>query len=93
MPIPNTPVIQKFVAILWPSFITASLATVIFFSMFDPDIIFVDFDISRLGAYTVGLLIFWLFGMLTAMLTCFFMKPCSAFNKNGDSGVSATDHS
>lgn len=90
---PNTPIIQRFVAILWPSFITASLATVIFFSMFDPDIIFVDYDISTMGAYSVGFLIFWLFGTLTAMLTCFFMKPCGTFNKKTDSGVSATNHS
>jgi hypothetical protein len=77
----STPVIQRIVSILWPSFITAGIATILFFTAFDPDVIFVDYDISRLGAYSIGFFIFWLFGIATAMLTCFFMRPCEVFNK------------
>ena len=33
------PVIQRVVAILWPSFITAGIATVLFTTAFDPEII------------------------------------------------------
>ncbi len=80
MPIP---VIQRIIGILWPSFVTAGIATILFFTAFDPDIMFVDYDISRLGAYSIGFFIFWLFGIVTAMLTCFFMRPCEAFNKQG----------
>jgi hypothetical protein len=78
------PVIQRVVGILWPSFITAGIATILFFTAFDPDIIFVDYDITRLGAYSIGFFIFWLFGIVTAMLTCFFMRPCNVFNKQGE---------
>jgi len=79
------PVIQRVVAILWPSFITAGIATILFFTAFDPDVMFVDYDISRLGAYSIGFFIFWLFGVVTCMATCYFLRPCQAINKPGES--------
>ena len=75
------PLIQRIVAILWPSFITAGIATVLFTTAFDPDIIFVEYDISRVGAYSISFFLFWLFGALTAATTCFFLKPCQAINR------------
>ena len=75
------PVIQRIIAILWPSFITAGIATILFSTAFDPDIIFIDYDVSRLAVYSIAFFLFWLFGAITAMATCFFMRPCSAFNK------------
>lgn len=75
------PLIQRVVAILWPSFIMAGIATILFTTAFDPEIIFSDYDISRLGAYSICFFIFWLFGALTATATCYFLKPCQAINK------------
>ena len=75
------PLIQRIVAILWPSFITAGIATILFSTAFDPDVIFVDYDISRLGVYSISFFLFWIFGAMTAAATCFFLKPCEAINK------------
>ena len=75
------PVIQRVVAILWPSFITAGIATILFSTAFDPDDLFVDYNISRLGVYSICFFVFWLFGAITALATCFFLMPCSTFNK------------
>jgi hypothetical protein len=75
------PLIQRVVAILWPSFITAGIATVLFTTAFDPAVIFADFDISRLGIYTITFFLFWLFGTLTSAATCFFLKPCQTIKK------------
>jgi hypothetical protein len=75
------PLIQRIVAILWPSFITAGIATVLFTTAFDPAVIFIDYDISRLGVYSISFFLFWLFGALTSAATCFFLKPCQAINK------------
>lgn len=75
------PLIQRAVAILWPSFITAGIATVILTTALDPQSLFIEYDISRFGGYSICFLIFWLFGMFTAMSTCFFLMPCSVFNK------------
>ena len=80
MAMEQIPVIQRIVAVLWPSFITAGIATILFTTAFDPDVIFADFDISRLGVYTISFFLFWLFGAITAMATCYFLKPCSAIN-------------
>lgn len=75
------PLIQRVIAILWPSFITAGIATILFTTAFDPAVTFVDHDISRLGAYSICFFLFWLFGALTSTATCYFLKPCEAINK------------
>ncbi len=79
------PVIQRVIAILWPSFIMAGIATVLFTAAFDPAVIFIDYDISRIGSYSVFFFLFWLFGAITATATCYFLKPCEALNKRRDS--------
>lgn len=75
------PIIQRVVAILWPSFITAGIATVLLSTAFDPVVILIDYDISRLGSYTICFFLFWSFGAMTAASTCYFLKPCEAINK------------
>lgn len=75
------PLIQRVVAILWPSFITAGIATVLFTTLLDPALIFIDYDISRLGIYTISFFMFWSFGVITAASTCYFLRPCEAINK------------
>ncbi len=75
------PLIQRVIAVLWPAFIMAGIATIIFTSAFDPSVIFVEHDISRLGFYTITFFVFWIFGISTAAATCYFLKPCEAMNK------------
>ena len=51
------PRIQQAISVLWPSFLTAIIATGIFFSAFNPrDLIpfNLDIDISPLAAYSIG---------------------------------------
>ncbi|MDT8282478.1 MAG: hypothetical protein RQ982_06630, partial [Gammaproteobacteria bacterium] len=75
------PFIQRVVAVLWPAFIMAGIATILLTSAFDPSVIFVEHDISRLGFYTIIFFVFWIFGISTAAATCYFLKPCEAMNK------------
>lgn len=75
------PLIQRIIAVLWPAFIMAGIATVLFTTAFDPAVIFIDYDISRLGSYTITFFLFWAFGTATAAATCYFLKPCEAINK------------
>ena len=79
----SIPVVQRVVAILWPSFIVAGIATVLFTTAFDPADIFIDYDISRLGIYTICFFLFWLLGIITAAATCYFLKPCEDINNTG----------
>jgi hypothetical protein len=72
----NVPAIQKWIAILWPSFLVAGIETVVFFTLFDPQYVFAEYDISRTGAYSVGFFLFWGFAILPCMLAMYFAKPC-----------------
>ena len=72
------PAVQRIVSILWPSFLTASVATVLFFSLFDP----VDpghllnMELSRIAGYTGGFFGFWFLTSISNALTCYFRRPC-----------------
>lgn len=73
------PVIQRVIAVLWPSFIMSGIATALFFTVFDPrDLAAVTgrADIDRMGAYSIGFFLFWLLTSGTCALTCYFQRPC-----------------
>ncbi|MHB8747118.1 MAG: hypothetical protein ACYC7I_11445 [Gammaproteobacteria bacterium] len=70
---------QKVIAVLWPSFLTAGLATALFFAAFDPQELLgrTRFaDATRLTAYSVGFFLFWLLTAGSCVLTCYFSRPC-----------------
>ena len=73
------PPIQNFVSILWPSFLVASLTTILFFTLFDPiqlGLISGYADITRLAGYTIGFFAFWFLSAISSALTCYFRRPC-----------------
>jgi hypothetical protein len=71
---------HKVIAILWPSFLVAVVATGIFFSLFDPVEIYhtsgSGAELSALGHYTIGFFSFWLLGVINSALVLYFLKPC-----------------
>ena len=79
-PAEDLPLVQKVVAVLWPSFLMAGVATVIFFTVFDPQEISLCMGgsepVDRLGAYTLGFFAFWLLTSVSSALTCYFRRPC-----------------
>ena len=75
----STPLIQRIISIMWPSFLTAGVATIITFTAFDPQLIVAVSgygEISRLGGYSIGFFLFWLLTSTSCALTCYFQKPC-----------------
>lgn len=77
------PAIQSVVAVLWPSFLMAGIATIAAFSFFDPDEALIGTPlegIPRLGAYTIGFFFYWLLTAGSSFLTCYFQRPTSEFN-------------
>ena len=76
----DIPTTQRIIAVLWPSFLTAGIATVLFFTSFNPEEISLcmgaDKPISNVGAYTIGFFLFWLLTSSTCALTCYFQRPC-----------------
>jgi hypothetical protein len=72
------PVVQQIVSVMWPSFLTASVATIIFFTLFDPAELgrIGGFpNITRTGGYTIGFFCFWLLTSISCALTCYFRRP------------------
>lgn len=83
----KSPRIQRIIAVLWPSFIMASIGTILFFSAFDPHSL-IDCgdlpDISRLGVYTIGFFLLWAITLSSCLLTCYFQRPCHNTTHCGD---------
>jgi hypothetical protein len=72
------PIIQKTIAVLWPAFLMAGAATILFFTVFDPlDLLPLGDQtrISRLGIYTIGFFLFWILMALSSLLTLYFVQP------------------
>lgn len=72
------PVVQQIISVMWPSFLTASLATIIFFTIFDPsDLATIGGfpKLTRTGGYTIGFFCFWLLTSISCALTCYFRRP------------------
>ena len=74
------PTIQKVIAVLWPSFLTAGVATILFFAYFDPQLLMQVSgygEISRMAGYTIGFFLFWMLTSVTCVMTCYFQRPCA----------------
>jgi len=74
---------QSLVSLLWPSFLVAGVATIVFFTAFDPSEMIPH--VSRTGVYTIGFFLFWLIGILSSAGTQYFMKPCDLVKARRDS--------
>lgn len=74
---------QRLIHILWPSFLVAGVADIIFTSLFDPlEILYRGEALieHRIAAYTVGFFIFWLLGIASSMMTCYFQRNADEIN-------------
>ncbi|HDS0947912.1 TPA: hypothetical protein QDZ34_001122 [Stenotrophomonas maltophilia] len=73
--------IQQWGAILWPSFVAAGLASVVFFAFVDPlrlqAISFPGSTISRELGYTAGFFMFWAVTALSSAVTWYLQRPMS----------------
>jgi hypothetical protein len=72
------PAIQNIISVLWPSFLTAAVATIIFFTLFDPVELgrLLGLELTRMAGYTGGFFGFWFLTSISCALTCYFRRPC-----------------
>lgn len=73
----KAPIKTLMMVVLWPAFLTACVATGVFFSLVDPmELIILDerVQVHMLGAYTIGFLLFWIFGILSSYLTALLLQ-------------------
>ncbi|MCC7325279.1 MAG: hypothetical protein IT521_00550 [Burkholderiales bacterium] len=67
--------------IVWPAFLTAAVAELVFFSIFDPfDLHFfgAPLDMSRESIYAMGFFGFWALGCASSALTLFLERTPEA---------------
>ena len=73
------PLLQRFGAILWPSFFAAGVATMVFFALVDPDdlreITWAELELSREGGYTIGFFMFWSCTAASSLFTWLLLNP------------------
>jgi len=76
---------QRLGAILWPSFFSAGVATMVFFAFVDPlalrDMTFPEASITRELGYTIGFFMFWLATAGASLFTWILLRPAARFNK------------
>lgn len=66
-------------AVLWPSFLMAGVATLVFFANVDPATLQAQtlpgLQISRETGYAIGFFMFWAIGAASGALTAFLLRP------------------
>ena len=69
--------------LLWASFLAACVATLLFFAVFDPQLLVDDHDppawlADRRAGYTVGFFFFWMMSAIASFLTAYLIETRSA---------------
>lgn len=78
---------KRLMFILWPSFIVGGIAEMVFFTLIDPQELYLlgqPVYWSRTAVYSVGFFMFWGLAAASSALTCFLQQPFR--------GVSPADH-
>jgi hypothetical protein len=75
---------KKAMWILWPSFIVAGAAEVVFFTIIDPQELYLlgePVTMSRLATYSIGFLLFWALAAASSAFTCFLQRSSREVNR------------
>ena len=69
---------QAIAIVVWISFLTAAIGTMLFFAMFDPvelsGIFDADIEVSRDAGYAAGFFFFWILSAASAALTAWLVR-------------------
>lgn len=69
--------------ILWPSFVVAGIAEVLFFTLIDPQQLYLfgePVDWSRMTIYSLGFFALWATCAGSSLLTCFIQRDAAQVN-------------
>lgn len=76
--------LKRLIPILWPSFLMAGVADILFTTLFDPlEILYRGEPLieQRIAAYTIGFFVFWLLGIASSSMTCYFQRSADEINR------------
>lgn len=77
-------VAQRIMWVLWPGFLLAIPAVGVVFTLVDPadlQLFGEPLEVSRIGAYSVGFLLFWALGSVCSALTCLLQRSPFELNR------------
>lgn len=75
---------KKLMFILWPSFVVAGIAEGVFFTVIDPQELFLfgePVHFSKIGTYSIGFFGFWAVCAASSLMTCFLQTSAAEVNK------------
>lgn len=70
--------------VLWPSFVVAGIAEGIFFTVIDPQELYLFGEavhLSKIATYSIGFLGFWAVCAASSLMTCFLQRSAAEVNK------------
>jgi hypothetical protein len=70
--------------VLWPSFVVAGVAEGIFFTVIDPQELYLfgePVHLSKIATYSIGFLGFWAVCAASSLMTCFLQRSAAEVNK------------
>jgi len=76
--------VKKAIWILWPSFIVGGIAEVVFFTLIDPQELYLlgePVSLGRLATYSIGFLLFWALAAASSAFTCFLQRGSHEVNR------------
>lgn len=77
---------RKWILVMWPSFLVAALAEGIFFTVIDPQELYLfgtPVHYSPLATYSIGFLGFWLVCAASSLTTIFLQRSAKELNQPG----------
>jgi hypothetical protein len=75
------PMLQRAMRILWPSFLVAAVAEMVFFAFFDPGEFFLfgqPLELSRTAIYSIGFFFFWGFAAASSGISLYLEQGSEA---------------
>lgn len=70
--------------VLWPSFVVAGIAEGIFFTVIDPQELYLfgeEVHLSKTATYSIGFFCFWAVCASSSFMTCFLQRSAAEVNK------------
>ncbi|MEZ5616084.1 MAG: hypothetical protein R3E35_12810 [Rhodocyclaceae bacterium] len=74
---------QRLIWILWPSFVVAGIAEAVFFTLIDPQELYLFGEpvvFSPIATYSIGFFAFWALCAASSTFTCFIQRSSSEIN-------------
>lgn len=75
---------SKWIQVLWPSFLVAGIAEIVFFTLVDPQELYLlgePVNYSETATYSIGFFGFWLVCAASSLSTLFFQRTAKEINE------------